>query len=401
MSSFGGRIQEYPNISVDRFDGLNLQSTAFFLSHLHVDHMVGLTSSNFHNVLRLDSRKKLYAHALTCELLAAKPELKHLVPFCVPLSINVTSSIGVPNRAAKKDDYSVLITAIGSGHCVGSVMFLFESDRGNVLYTGDFRLQVGASEKIQSFKSISGLPKQIDNLYLDTTFCHNGIEEFPSRQESANVLQKIVEEWINKSSSHVVILQYNCSLGCEFIYKRLSEHFSTKIHFSPDKHKINSAIPEMSVFSTDDPQSTQIHACERNSACARKGTVLQVTLSTMAFMHEKQSSPRARLFVKVKPDWYRIFYSIHCSLNEIKDFVLFLKPKKIIPCVVKAETSASVKRILDDLLAESTCKEKTDEYRPLGQISDWLQKRKRRISPPTSDSDSELDFGEDFKKKKN
>ena len=35
MSSFGGRMKEYERISLDRFDGKNLQSTVYFLSHLH------------------------------------------------------------------------------------------------------------------------------------------------------------------------------------------------------------------------------------------------------------------------------------------------------------------------------------------------------------------------------
>lgn len=35
MSSFSGKIKEFPQISVDRFDGRNLASTAYFLSHAH------------------------------------------------------------------------------------------------------------------------------------------------------------------------------------------------------------------------------------------------------------------------------------------------------------------------------------------------------------------------------
>lgn len=43
MSTFGGRIPELPYVSVDRFDGDNDRaSAAFFLSHCHTDHMVGL-----------------------------------------------------------------------------------------------------------------------------------------------------------------------------------------------------------------------------------------------------------------------------------------------------------------------------------------------------------------------
>lgn len=46
MSTFDGRFTEIQNISVDRFDGENLQSSVFFLSHCHLDHMVGLDNPN-------------------------------------------------------------------------------------------------------------------------------------------------------------------------------------------------------------------------------------------------------------------------------------------------------------------------------------------------------------------
>lgn len=42
MSTFGGLIEEIAKISIDKFDGPNLNSKLFFLSHCHTDHMVGL-----------------------------------------------------------------------------------------------------------------------------------------------------------------------------------------------------------------------------------------------------------------------------------------------------------------------------------------------------------------------
>ena len=35
MSTFGGRMLEYQLISIDRFDGVNLESTVYMLSHNH------------------------------------------------------------------------------------------------------------------------------------------------------------------------------------------------------------------------------------------------------------------------------------------------------------------------------------------------------------------------------
>lgn len=35
MSRFGGRLREYPALSIDRFDRDNLRARAYFLSHCH------------------------------------------------------------------------------------------------------------------------------------------------------------------------------------------------------------------------------------------------------------------------------------------------------------------------------------------------------------------------------
>lgn len=35
MSRFGGRLREYPAVSIDRFDRHNLRARAYFLSHCH------------------------------------------------------------------------------------------------------------------------------------------------------------------------------------------------------------------------------------------------------------------------------------------------------------------------------------------------------------------------------
>lgn len=54
MSTFNGIISEIDGISVDRFDGDNLNSRIFFLSHCHEDHMKGL-NKNMLEHLKKDS----------------------------------------------------------------------------------------------------------------------------------------------------------------------------------------------------------------------------------------------------------------------------------------------------------------------------------------------------------
>lgn len=45
MSTFGGLVDEIPGISIDKFNGVNLNSKIFFLSHCHTDHMHGLSEA--------------------------------------------------------------------------------------------------------------------------------------------------------------------------------------------------------------------------------------------------------------------------------------------------------------------------------------------------------------------
>ena len=42
MSEFAGPISELPGVSIDRFNGDNLESMVYFLSHCHTNHMLGL-----------------------------------------------------------------------------------------------------------------------------------------------------------------------------------------------------------------------------------------------------------------------------------------------------------------------------------------------------------------------
>ena len=65
MSEFAGPISEFPEISIDRFNGENLKSAVYFLSHGHTDQMVGL------NEPELFGRLKLYNFKIFCHKVSA------------------------------------------------------------------------------------------------------------------------------------------------------------------------------------------------------------------------------------------------------------------------------------------------------------------------------------------
>ena len=64
----------------------------------------------------------------------------------------------------------VTLTAIPAGHCPGSAMLLVEGSEGTIIYTGDFRFDVGTASMLPSLHDSYGRPKEIDVIHCDTTF---------------------------------------------------------------------------------------------------------------------------------------------------------------------------------------------------------------------------------------
>ena len=402
MSTFSGLLPELKSVSVDRFDGLNLQSTAYFLSHLHSDHMIGLKSEAFRQRLASSSTVKLHAHAVTCALMAADPSLSHLRSHCNELQTDIETSIVIPGRHGE-DDQTVNVTLVSAGHCAGSVMFIFENDFGSVLYTGDFRFRLGHSQTVKCFRSPLDFDvvRTFDKVYLDTTFLSPLVNRFPSREESTRAVIKLVGDWISKGPDHVVLLEYKSNLGCEHVFKSVSAQFDCKVHVKPAKHKWYHSVPQLSGFTTK-MDNTPVHACGRGpKECFRGKNVREIVISAMTFAMSLTRRETVEVVRKLSEDTYRVNYSIHCSAEELRDFVQFLRPVQLVPNVTTAENREDIQKLLDgfkkDLLKSDFA---ADKEVLLGDVSDWLSKRILAQQDSGSDSDSDLDFGEDYKPKK-
>ena len=141
---------------------------AYFLSHFHSDHYIGLTSSWSHGLI--------YASKVTINLIRTclRVDEKWLVPLVFE------QKTAVPNTSG------VSVTMIPANHCPGSSLFLFEKVTGKqkdgspklnrILHCGDFRACPAHIHhpllKPDVIDTISGQTKQqvIDTCYLDTTY---------------------------------------------------------------------------------------------------------------------------------------------------------------------------------------------------------------------------------------
>ncbi|XP_013790851.1 protein artemis-like [Limulus polyphemus] len=83
MSTFRGKVAEYKLIAIDNFESKNYDSTVYFLSHCHKDHMVGLSSPKFLQRLKSSFNVKLYMSDISRILLLNDPTYRHLSPYLV------------------------------------------------------------------------------------------------------------------------------------------------------------------------------------------------------------------------------------------------------------------------------------------------------------------------------
>ncbi|RJE19525.1 repair protein PSO2 SNM1 [Aspergillus sclerotialis] len=155
------------SICVDAFrygavEGCN----AYFLSHFHSDHYMGLTAKWCHG--------PIYCSKVTGNLV--RQQLKVDPKWVVDLEFEKT--VEVPNTGG------VQVTLIEANHCPGSALFLFEKQLGpdplsrtqRVLHCGDFRASPAHAQhpllRPETFDPVTGQRRyqKIDVCYLDTTY---------------------------------------------------------------------------------------------------------------------------------------------------------------------------------------------------------------------------------------
>ena len=343
MSEFDGPIEEFPLVSVDRFDKENLNSTVYLLSHCHADHMVGLDALAFAERLKYKSLK-LYCHRVSVALLKSLPLYNHLYPYLVPLDTDTPVTINVANEDGSVC-YLMELTLIASGHCPGSVMFLLTSLNSSVLFTGDFRFDVGQAGRLKALQNFSKDSQlQIDNVYVDTTFCKDSSEFIPKREDCLEVIFDAVKGWIEPVKDRKIVLFVNKTrYGYEFLMKALAEKFNCKIHVSAQQYSLYNCLPSIQQFMTLEADSTKIHFCKFKLGADNNLQIpCQQSLSfypdvlkiipTAMFFTKAESSPN-HLLKAVKEKIIRCCYSTHSSTHEVVDLLSSINFKKLTPFV--------------------------------------------------------------------
>ncbi|KAH8893797.1 DRMBL-domain-containing protein [Thozetella sp. PMI_491] len=292
-------------ICVDAFRyGAVQDCKAYFLSHFHSDHYIGLTANWTHG--------PIYCSKVTGSLV--RSQLKTAAQFVVELEFD--EKVPVPGTSA-------YVTMIAANHCPGSSLFLFEKATGartqRILHCGDFRAcpaQVAHPLlRPETVDAVSGRIKQqrIDVCYLDTTYL-NPRYAFPPqddviracadlcvalndglraedetrwnallRHKSAGGSDDVSKFFLgNKAGDgpppapanpdafralqqgnrgRLLVVCGTYSIGKERICKAIALALKTKIFASPAKIRICKQLgdPELAALLTSNPREAQVH----------------------------------------------------------------------------------------------------------------------------------------------
>ncbi|KAL7418754.1 hypothetical protein Q5752_006437 [Cryptotrichosporon argae] len=399
---YNGHVLEFPTIRIDSFtspgpsgpfllpdptDPLARPAPApnaqlYLLTHVHADHLVGLTSAFTGKIvcagqtkrmlLRLEAEveRKLYLQGRTeasrrrYEGLQARTvgdkekgkervvDLIEAVPYNCPMQYEVGYENGKP--------VVVTITVLDANHCPGSTMFLIEGQGKAVLHTGDLRADGLFLQTLRRNTALSayfapwpGVPvapgskrRKLDRIYFDNG-AMLGTGDMPDKEEALMEMIGLMNVY---PPNTVFFLNVWC-FGWEDVVKEVARHFGVPVHVDPYKHSIYKAIQTdhaLLSLTTLDPHATRFHACERLAKCAacrtydaetnsrrwnldkRVVSVNMVEVKTAAWEVEKREFvDRLNAAALGEGEWpYSIGVPIarHSTLPELQRFVALFRP---------------------------------------------------------------------------
>lgn len=279
------------SICVDAFrygavEGCN----AYFLSHFHSDHYMGLTKSWCHG--------PIYCSRATGNLV--RQQLRVDPKWIVDLDFETTTAV--------PDTGGVQVTMILANHCPGSSLFLFEKTFGSgpnarfqrVLHCGDFRASPAHVQhprlRPDPINPATGQPRQqrIDVCYLDTTYlspkyafpsqedvitacadlcvrldCEDGVGHDVGKS-AGGLMNKFLssvngttrsQDQRSQASGRLLVVIGTYSIGKERICLGIARALGSKIFAIPQKQRVCACLedPELSALLTSDPHKAQVH----------------------------------------------------------------------------------------------------------------------------------------------
>ncbi|XP_016279794.1 DNA cross-link repair 1A protein isoform X1 [Monodelphis domestica] len=292
--------------------------TAYFLTHFHSDHYAGLSKKFTFPV---------YCSKITSNLVKSKLCVQE--QYLHPLPMDTVCIVN-----------DIKVVLLDANHCPGAVMILFYLPNGTViLHTGDFR----ADPSMERYSLLAN--QKVHTLYLDTTYCSPEYT-FPSQQEVIQFAINIAFESVTLAPRTLVVCG-TYAIGKEKVFLAIADVLGSKVSMSQEKYKTLKCLElqEVNSLITTDWNSALVHLLpmmqinfkdlqNHLNKCGGKYDCILAFRPTGWTHSEKFDSitdivPQTKGNISI----YGIPYSEHSSYVEMKRFVQWLKPQKIISTV--------------------------------------------------------------------
>nr|XP_046232310.1 DNA cross-link repair 1A protein [Scatophagus argus] len=292
--------------------------SAYFLTHFHSDHYGGLTKN---------STFPIYCNRITGNLVKSKLKVAEQYIHILPMNTQVTVE-------------GVKVILLDANHCPGAAMLLFFLPDGQtVLHTGDFR----ADPSMETYPEL--LSCRVQTLYLDTTYCSPEYT-FPRQQEVISFAASTAFEIVTLHPRTLVVCG-SYSVGKEKVFLALAEVLGSKVGLSRDKYNTMLCLESEQVRQriTTDWKAARVHVLPMMQLTFKK---LQDYLAHFSSQYDQlvafkptgwTFSQQVESVEDIQPQIsgnisiYGIPYSEHSSFLEMKRFVQWLQPLKIIATV--------------------------------------------------------------------
>lgn len=135
----------------------------------------------------------------------------------------------------------ITVTLFDANHCPGAAVFLFQIGKRTILHVGDFRWHQERLKPV--IREVSKQP-QLDELFLDTTYCHEKYT-LPSQDIAikATVECAVKEFQQSRDKGERMLLVFGAyTIGKEKIYLSVAERLRLKIYVDTQRYKVLSAL---------------------------------------------------------------------------------------------------------------------------------------------------------------
>jgi len=318
----------------------------YFLTHFHSDHYGGICSSW--------DVGTIYCSLVTASLVSQQLGVDK--KYIHPLPMNTPTLIVSKNK-------TVTVTLIDANHCPGAVMFLFQVGRRNILHVGDFRWSREQMLREAALQPIVSQTVGLDELYLDTTYCHEKYQLPPQSKTIRAIIEAFGNELTNGKRTLHLFGAY--TIGKEKMFLSVAEHYGKQVYVDKRRYKILSVLnlrEHHKKLLTTNKEDADVWVvpmghlnmkklpeyfaiCNSKPFCKPYEKIVGYRPTGWSLSRTGIISCRNSKNMSI----YSVPYSEHSSFPELVDCLECLKPAKIVVTVGASKREEQIKRLLDRL----------------------------------------------------